>query len=68
MDEATIRMQSNMYALVAEMNSVIASVEGMKAENMQRSALGQSMAYTEESFAIREVDLMVISRRLRDEI
>ena len=28
----------------------LAEVEGMKAENMQRDALGQSMAYAEEAF------------------
>lgn len=28
----------------------LAEIEGMKAENMQREALGQSMAYGEESF------------------
>ena len=45
-------MNKNQAAALVVSQSVaaLAEIEGMKAENMQREALGQSMAYDEEAF------------------
>ena len=41
--------------ITAQAACAIAEIEGMKAENMQREALGQSMAYVfDDFFAITE--------------
>ncbi len=36
--------------VMAQSVAALAEIEGMKAENMQREVLGQSMAYDESSF------------------
>lgn len=38
--------------VMARAAQLIAEVQGMTAENMQRAALGRPMAYTEEDFAV----------------
>lgn len=43
-------IQTAAYVFAASVR-VLAYVEGMKAENMQREQLGHSMAYTEAAFA-----------------
>jgi hypothetical protein len=40
----------NFASKMCQCVKAIAEIEGMKAENMQREAVGNSMAYTEESF------------------
>lgn len=37
--------------------AVQAEIEGMKSDNMQREAVGSSMAYTEEDFFAKADDL-----------
>ena len=57
MDEAVVRMQAQMYVLVAEMNAIIVSVESMKAANTERKSHGYALAYSEEAFVKASEDL-----------
>jgi len=43
-------MTPQLIAIQARMLAIDCEVEGMRSENAQRAALGQSMAYTEDSF------------------
>jgi len=36
--------------ILSQSVAALAKIEGMKAENMQREALGQSMAYSDDAF------------------
>lgn len=49
--EGVVRQDAQMWKLVAQMEAVKATVAGMIAENMQREAVGASMAYGDEAFA-----------------
>ena len=68
MDEGTIRMQAQMFALVAEMEAIKARIEGMKAENQQREVLGHRISYNENAFIVCQLELEELSMRLREEI
>lgn len=57
MDEHTVRVFGYMLAEYAR-------IEGMKAENMQRQALGESMAYGEAAFNIEARHLDELARQL----
>ena len=50
--------------LMAEMLEIYAGIEAMKAENMNRAAKGEQMAYTENSF----MDAACRARQVRDQI
>ena len=47
MDEGTVRMAAQMYALMAEMEAVKVEIEAMRWENGTRLSRGESMAYPE---------------------
>ena len=64
MNEAEIRIDAQKYGLVASMFAINAIVQGMIAENNQRQALGQSMAYQYESFKIEADKLGSLSTQL----
>ena len=68
MSEAEIRMQAQMMALVADMNAIMISVEGIKATNQQRAACGEAVAWSEDHFAGAAVDMEGIAEKLRTEI
>lgn len=68
MNEGEIRMQAQMYAIVAEMNGLIAGIEGMKAANAERQANGDALAYGEKEFVDVEKQLCAIAEKLRKEI
>lgn len=68
MTEGEIRQLAQMYALVAEIEARKCDIEGMKAENMQRSLLGQSMAYDDLAFEEVSQRLMMIAKELRESI
>ena len=68
MNESEIRQAAGMYALVAEMHSINASIEGMKAENTTRESQGYAMAYDDKAFNDAGKELEVIATRLREEI
>lgn len=51
MNEAEIRMQAQLYALITEMHRLVATIEGMKAANYERSEAGYALAYSERNFA-----------------
>ncbi|MDO9527623.1 MAG: hypothetical protein Q7J27_00515 [Syntrophales bacterium] len=52
-------------ALVAEGQVIAIEVQGMRFENEQRMALGQSMAYVEDSFLIKANEMRLIIDKLR---
>jgi len=68
MTEAEIRMQAQMYAIVAEMNSIIASIEGMKATNVERQNQGFALAYDESAFDGCRKELEALATKLRNDI
>ena len=68
MEEGVVRMAAQMYALIAEMNSINAKVEGMKSENTTRESKGYSLAYDDEAFCDAARRLDAIACRLRKEI
>lgn len=68
MSEGEIRQAAKMYALVAEMEAVKASIEGMKADNKQREIVGASMAWPGDCFVDAQLQLEAIATRFRDEI
>jgi hypothetical protein len=57
-----------MYALVAEMHAINASVEAMKVENVERDARGEAIAWPYDCFNQAQRDLEAIAKRLREEI
>jgi hypothetical protein len=68
MDEGIVRMQAQMFALVAEMNAILVSVEGMKAANTERESQGFALAYPESIFNDASKDLEGIATALRNQI
>lgn len=68
MEEGTVRMAAQMYALVAEMEAEKAELESMNWENAQRLHRGESMAYPEGEFMMKADNLRALADRLRKEI
>lgn len=58
-------MDNNMEYLKAQLAAAQARVAGMTAENMQREALGQSMAYTYADFDSEAQYMMTLSEAMR---
>lgn len=54
-------MNKKLLAIMAQMYSVNARVEGMKAENMARDAEGMSAAYEDIHFFQAEQELMALA-------
>ena len=65
MGEGEIRMQAQMYALVADMAAITTEVDGMKAANTEREAQGFALAYDEAAFAQAAKDLAALAEQLR---
>lgn len=68
MTDGEIRQAAQMYALVAEIETVKVFVEGMKAENAMRAFHGVTPAYNEAAFRITAEELAKLAKRLREEI
>ena len=68
MNEGEIRMQAQMYALVAEMQSIIVSVDGMKADNAERESHGLAQAWPGNLFFEASAELKNIAISLREKI
>ena len=68
MDEGIVRMRSQMFTLVAEMNAILVSVEGMKAANTERESHGLALAYPESAFNDASKKLEGIATALRTQI
>lgn len=49
-DEGVVRMDSQMWALVAQIEAARARVEAMRAENEQRIRRDAALAYGDEAF------------------
>jgi hypothetical protein len=65
MGEGEIRMQAQMYALVADMAAITTEVDGMKAANTEREAQGFALAYDEAAFSQAAKDLAALAEQLR---
>ena len=48
--------------------SIQAEIEGMKAENMQRASMGESMAYIEGDFEYRAEELRVLASKHNEQL
>ena len=68
MDEGTVRMQAHLYALVADIQAVVADIEGMKALNTYRESRGETIAYDDSHFFESRHELETIAQKLREEI
>lgn len=68
MDEGEIRQLASLYSLVADMNAVLAEIEGMKIANAIRQKDGYSPAYHDGNFDEKREDLEIISHRMKNEI
>ena len=68
MNEAEIRMQTQLFALIAEMYACNAEIEGMKAENQQRAHRGLAVAYAEDAFAWQVERLQELAALMRQSI
>ena len=68
MDEGTVRMQAHLYALVADIQAVVADIEGMKALNTYRESRGETIAYDDSHFLESRRELETIAQKLREEI
>jgi hypothetical protein len=68
MNEGEIRMQAQLFSLIADMYATVAEVEGMKAENAQRQICGESMAYIDHDFFTSSRALQLIAARIKEEI
>ena len=68
MNEGEIRMQSQMYSLVAEMYALNAELEAYKSANELRDIQQCSPMYSDDCFMIIKEKLDNIARRLREEI
>ena len=68
MDEGTVRMQAQMYSLVALMEATKASIAAMQATNYERTSAGLALAWNESYFEDCRLELVELSRRLREEI
>ena len=68
MSEGEIRQLAQMYALVAEMNVIMVSIEGMKAQNEYRKCRDESPEYIHNDFIIEAEKLDKIAFFLRDRI
>lgn len=64
--EGIVRMQAEMFALVAEMHSEVASIEAMKAANQNRIDRNETIAYDESCFLNSQIAITKISTRLRE--
>lgn len=65
MGEGEIRMQAQMYALVADMAAITTEVEGMKAANTERESHGLALAYDRAAFSDAAKDLAALAEQLR---
>lgn len=68
MDEATVRMQAQMYALIAHKDALLVYAEGMKALNAERENRGHALAYDEAAFIATAKELEAIAQKLREDI
>jgi len=63
MNEWTVRLAAQMYALVADMEAAKARIKGME----RRNELNE-IGYNEEAFFTVQMEIEDIARRLRQEI
>ena len=56
-------MTNEQISILASIYAEVAVVEGMKAENMARESLGESMAYTDGDFFYVQKALIALSVR-----
>jgi len=68
MDEGTVIQAAKMWALVAEMEEVKANIEAMKADNQEREARGEALAWPYSMFQDASEALSKVSWKLRNEI
>lgn len=68
MDEGTVRMQAKMFAYVAEIEAIKATIKGFETENNLRIGLGQAPLYGENAFFGQNRELRRLAESLRENI
>ena len=59
-------MTNEQLSILANIYAEAAVIEGMKAENMARESLGESMAYVDDDFFYVQKALIALSSRAMD--
>lgn len=59
-------MTNEQLSILAKIYAEVATIEGMKAENIVREHLGQSVAYVDEDFFRVQEALLELSSRATD--
>lgn len=59
-------MTNEQISILANIYAQLAAIEGMKAENMARKSLGESMAFVDEDFFYVQKALIELSSRAMD--
>ena len=68
MDEGTVRMQAQMYALVAEMEEIKANIKAMEYDNLERERNDEALAWPGSMFQEASEALSNLSWRFKNEI
>ena len=68
MDEGVVRMQAQMYAIIALIEAVKASIAGMQADNQERISEGFALAWRGSDFEDCRHKLEELARQLREDI
>jgi len=66
--EGVVRMDSELQALVAEMNSLVAIMEGMKADNQYCASQGIPPSHDSGGFGAISTEFDKLAKRFRTEI
>lgn len=54
-----------MYALIAKMHAITASIDGMNAANHERKQAGLALAYPDSAFGQASEELETVSKQLQ---
>lgn len=65
-DEATTKASANLWALVAEMNGLLAHMEGIKADNAQAAIDTGNLLYLSDSFGVVSTEFDSLAKRFRE--
>ena len=65
MGASEIKMNAELHALIAEMSGVVANIEGMKADNIQREINGASLAWAGDCFVDAQFQLEALALKMR---
>lgn len=68
MDEGTVRMQAKMFAYVAEIEAVKATIKGFEVKNATCTISGIQPFYSDDAFFDQNRELRRLAKSLRENI